>query len=139
MNTIVQFIKFGIVGASNTVIGYLIYAISLAVFRKFQLFSDYDIYLANFIMFMLSVAWSFYWNNKYVFKSENRSRKDIFFVLIKTYMTYAFTSLILAEVLLYVWVNILGINAYIAPIINLIITVPLNFLIQKFWAFKDSN
>ncbi len=139
MNTIVQFIKFGIVGASNTVIGYLIYAISLAVFRKFQLFSDYDIYLANFIMFMLSVAWSFYWNNKYVFKSENRSRKDIFFVLIKTYMTYAFTSLILAEVLLYVWVNILGINAYIAPIINLIITVPLNFLIQKFCAFKDSN
>lgn len=131
-----QFVKFGMVGLSNTVIGYLIYAISLLVLRAGRLFPKADIFIAQFIMFVLSVLWSFYWNNKAVFKKEEGEKRNIFAALVKTYITYAFTSLFLSEVLLHLWVNILGISEYVAPIINLLITVPLNFVIQKFWAFK---
>lgn len=137
--TVVQFLKFGLVGASNTVIGYLIYAASLKVLRLLNLWPSIDIYISQFIMFVLSVAWSFYWNNRFVFKKEEETERNIGKALIKTYVSYAFTSLILSELLLMVWVKILGVNDYVAPILSLIITVPLNFVIQKFWAFKDKK
>ena len=53
------------------------------------------------------------------------------------YVSYAFTSLFLSEVLLLLWVECLGINEYVAPVLNLLVTVPLNFFIQKYWAFKN--
>lgn len=137
--TIIQFLKFGLVGASNTLIGYLIYVVTLKLLRVLDLWPTIDIYIAQFIMFVLSVAWSFYWNNKFVFKKEEERERNIIAALIKTYISYAFTSLVLSELLLVIWVKYLGINEYIAPIISLFITVPLNFLIQKLWAFKDKD
>ncbi len=136
MNTLKQFIKFGLVGVSNTIIGYLIYALSLKGMRLLNLWPSYDIYIAQFIMFVLSVAWSYFWNNRFVFKGNVKTKKDIVISLLKTYATYAFTSLFLSEILLMFWVRIAGINEYIAPVLNLLITVPLNFLLQKYWAFR---
>ena len=134
-----QFIKFGIVGLSNTIIGYIIYAATLYVLRLFGLLSGIDVYVAQFVMFLLSVAWSFYWNNKYVFVNTTGKKRNVLFALIKTYMSYAFTSLFLSEVLLMMWVGVFNISGYVAPVINLLITVPLNFIIQKFWAFRDND
>ena len=132
---LMQFVRFSIVGLSNTIIGYLIYIISLFALRTTELFAELDIYIAQFIMFLLIVLCSFFWNNKVVFKTEDGEQRNLVFVLLKTYMTYAFTSLFLNELLLLVWVDILKISEFIAPAINLLITVPLNFITQKFWAF----
>ena len=128
-----QFIGFCIVGFSNTIIGYLIYVISLYVLRKLNIFNDVDIYIVQFIMILLSVLWSFYWNKMKVFKSENKS---ILIELLKTYASYALTTLFLAEILLMLWTKFLNINEYIAPLLTLAITVPLNFIIQKLWVFS---
>ena len=38
--------------------------------------------------------------------------------------------------LLWFWIDACGVSEYVAPIINLLVTVPLNFLLNKFWAFK---
>ena len=133
-DSFIQFIKFGIVGLSNTVIGYGIYVVSLYIFRRFGLFNNIDIYVAQFVMFVLSVLWSFYWNKKKVFI---KSKESIFNSLVKTYITYGFTTFLLSEVLLVLWVRVFNINEYIAPLLSLIITVPLNFIIQKFWVFRD--
>ena len=55
----------------------------------------------------------------------------------KTYVSYGGTSF-LGFVLLLIEVNLLGINKVLVPIINLFITIPLNFVINKLWTFgKD--
>jgi putative flippase GtrA len=36
----------------------------------------------------------------------------------------------------WVWINVFGISKYVAPLINLVISIPLNFIINKFWAFR---
>ena len=59
--------------------------------------------------------------------------------LIKTFIAYGSTGIVLASVLLYVWVDILHISEYVAPLINLVITIPLNFVLNKLWAFKKKN
>lgn len=131
-----QFIKFGIVGVSNTVVSYVIYVISLLLFQKNGWFVKADYLIAQVIAFVLSVLWSFYWNRKYVFNSEDGEAVPWYKALIKTYISYAFTGLFLNTVLSVLWVQILGISKMIAPIVNLLISVPLNFIMNKFWAFK---
>ena len=91
---------------------------------------------AQVIAFVLSVAWSFYWNNKMVFVKEEGQQRSIWKSLMKTYISYSFTGLFLNSILLVLWVQVLHISEFIAPIINLVISVPVNFLINKFWAFK---
>ncbi|MBE6023223.1 MAG: GtrA family protein [Cellulosilyticum sp.] len=119
-----QFIKFGIVGISNTSISLGIYYILV------YLGSNYI--LANTTGFIVSVINAYYWNNKVVFKKGNL--KDVK-ALLKTFTSYGLTF-ILSTLLLFIMVNYLHISELIAPVINLIITIPLNFLLNKFWAFK---
>ena len=134
-----QFVKFSLVGVSNTIISYVLYAASLLVLKKWNMRGTYNYLLAQIVAFVLSVLWSFYWNNKMVFRTEQGQSRSLWRSLIKTYISYSFTGLFLSSILLVLWVQVLGISEFIAPIINLLISVPLNFIINKFWAFKKSN
>lgn len=134
-----QFIKFGIVGLSNTVISYTIYVTTLFIFKKLQVFPNTDYLLSSIIGFILSVLWSFNWNNKLVFKVNEGQKRSVWKALLKTYVSYSFTGLFFNNILLMFWVQICNISEFIAPIINLIVTVPLNFLLNKLWAFKQDE
>lgn len=124
---IVQIIKFGIVGLSNTLVSYIVYLIIL--------FLGVHYIVGNIMGFILSVLNSFYWNNKYVFKEE-QSNRVWWKALIKTYLSYGFTGIIISNIVLIVTVKLLNISTVIAPLFGLVITIPLNFLINKFWAFR---
>ena len=127
-----QFIKFCIVGLSNTLLSYGIYLLMLFLLRPLNLSWDY--FVASFLSFVLSVLWSFFWNNRFVFKNKESSQ-SIWKSLLKTYLSYAFTGIVLGNLLLFVFVALLGIPKEIAPLLGLVITVPLNFLLNKYWAF----
>lgn len=131
-----QFVKFGIIGVSNTVLSYFVYIIMLLIFRQADLLENCDYLAAQVIGFVLSVLWSFYWNNKIVFIEDRKSKRILWKTLMKTFAAYSFTGLFLNSILLILWVKVLNISEYIAPVFNLLFTVILNFLINKFWAFK---
>ncbi len=131
---LVQFIKFGIVGVSNTVLYYVVYLFVLLVLSPFDF--NWDYIAGNMVAFFSSTTCSFYWNNKYVFAVEAGKERKVLAALLKTYAAYGFSGIILSNILSYVWINIFGISKYLAPLINLIVTVPVNFVINKFWAFK---
>lgn len=131
-----QFIKFGIVGISNTVIFYTIYILSLKIFEQLGIFIKYDYFIASIIAFILSVLWSFYWNNRFTFKEESGQKRLQGHALVKTYISYSITGVFLNNFLLYAWVNLFGISKDIAPLISLMITIPLNFILNKMWAFR---
>ena len=127
-STLIQFIKFGIVGISNTLISYCTYAVLVWLGVNFL--------LSNLIGFVVSVLNSFYWNSRYVFDLNNADTKQKLKALIKTFISYAGTGLVLSSAMLILWIDIVQLSKYIAPIINLIITVPVNFVVNKVRAFK---
>lgn len=129
MNSVIatgkQFIKFGIVGILNTLIGLGIYYIFIYI--------DVSLYIAgNTVGFIAGVLNSYYWNNKYVF---SKSEEGHLGPLMRTFAAYGGTFL-LGTALLFIMVQYLHISEWIAPLINLAVTIPLNFLLNKFWAFK---
>lgn len=121
---IIQFIKFGIVGVSNTLISLFIYYVLI--------YFSINYVIANTVGFIVSVLNAYYWNNKYVF---NKSDKGNLKPLIKTFVSYGATF-VLSTILLIIMVDYLSISQILAPILNLIITIPLNFALNKFWTFK---
>jgi Predicted membrane protein len=121
-----QFIKFGIVGVSNTLLALFIYYILI--------FCNVHYIIANTIGFVCSVINAYYWNSKYVF-NDNKSERNHVRSFIKVFVSYA-STFILGTVLLYLWIDIIHISDMVAPIINLCITIPLNFLMNKVWAMK---
>lgn len=131
IDKIKQFIKFGIVGLSNTLISYVIYVALVHLGMHYI--------GANIIGFLVSVLNAYYWNNKYVFKEQDGEQRIWWKALGKTFMSYAGTGLILSNVLLVLWVDLLDISEIVAPIINLLITVPLNFIMNKYWAFRQKK
>ena len=132
---LIQFIKFSIIGISNSIISYVINVLVITFLKPYHVAWDYV--AGNLLSFFLSVLWSFYWNNRLVFVLEDGQSRNRWKVLFKTYIAYGLTGILLTNILSYVWIDVLGISKYISPMINLIICVPINFIINKLWAFQS--
>lgn len=125
---IVQFIKFGLVGISNTFV-------SMAVYYLF-LWINEDLYMLGSVLgTVLSIANAFVWNDLFVFTGNPKDFKSVMKRLTKTYVSYGGTSL-LSNVLLWLEVTLLNVSKVYAPVVNLLITIPLNYMINKLWTFK---
>ena len=135
-----QFVKFALVGVTNTIVSYIINAATLFILDKLGLFPNTDIYIGNTVAFILSVLWAFMLSNKFVFKEDESKEKRVWWkTLIKTYLAYAFTGLGLSNIISYVGVNIFHLSKYIPPLINLVVAVPINFVLNKFWAYGQKK
>lgn len=153
---LIQFIKFGLVGAFNTVLNYVIYSVCYHLLHT-------NVHVANITGFVLSVFSAFMLQSRFVFKESDAGERRIWWqVLIKTYISYAFTGLFLTEVLLVLWLHIIDISQYmgvvsvwlsnmglsmppkdiavsVAPILNMVFTIPINFCVNKFWAYRQKR
>lgn len=126
-----QFIKFGMVGVSNT-------AVSLGIYYLF-LWINSNLYMVGTVFgTALSIVNAFFWNDRFVFRSNQRDIGSILKRLGKTFVSYGGTSM-LSIVLLWTEVNLFHMSKEIAPLVNLIITIPLNFLINKLWTFREKG
>ena len=153
--TLIQFLKFGLVGVSNTLVSYAIYAIVFAVSGNYL--------LGNVIAWLLSVLHAYLWQNIFVFRQDQAAQKRVWWkVLIKTYAAYAFTGLFLNNVLSWLWISVIDISrycggmieflaghgivltsyefaGYVGPILNIVFAIPINFFMNKCWAYKQKR
>ena len=154
-DTFIQFIKFGLVGVSNTVVSYTIYAIVFTVTGNYV--------LASVISWLISVLNAYAWQNVFVFRQEKGTKKRVWWkALLKTYIAYAFTGLFLNNVLLWLWIDVVDISrfcggfialiaswgitmtnrqfaGYLGQVLNMTVDIPINFVINKFWAYKQEK
>ena len=122
-----QFIRFVIVGLSNTAVSFVVhYAL---------LFAGVHYVIAGTVAFIISVINAFFWSRKFVFKD---CEDHVLVQLGRTYAAYGF-SFALSLGLSILMVEVLKISPFIVPLILLFITVPLNFLVNKFWTFRKKK
>ena len=118
-----KFIKFTIVGFWNLFISLITYYILVFFSINYQ--------IANIGGFITGSLNGYIWNKIWVFKNSKRSVSSI----MKFYLAYLSTWL-LSALLLYVWVEKMKISDKIAPVINVFITTPINYLLNKYWVFN---
>lgn len=160
-NNIIQFLKFGLVGVSNTLVNYIVYVIFVALGAHYL--------IANTMGFIISVLNAYFWGSRFVFKEDETKEKRVWWqVLLKTYASYAL-GFFINSALLALWIDLLNIGQYFAfvgdliayfstiftflpdtmtakevseiigPVLNMFVTIPINFVMNKFWAYKQKN
>ena len=122
-----QFIKFGIVGLSNTIISLGVYEVCLYLGMHYL--------PADALGLVISVINAYYWNNRVVFgDGQKKPFSHHVRMYFKSRAAYG-GAFVLNQLLLVLWVEIVGIPEWLAPFINLAVTIPINFLVNKYWTF----
>jgi putative flippase GtrA len=155
--TLWQFIKFGLVGATNTVVNLTVYMICCHLIGT-------NVHIANVMGFTISVLSAYFLQSRFVFKENEDAEKRVWWkTLIKTYIAYSFTGLFLTEILLIFWLDFVNLSQYLTPLaqwlkvnvnftmsevklaetivpfMNMVVTIPINFCVNKFWAYKQKD
>lgn len=111
-----QFIRFIGAGGINTIITYIAYLLLLLV-------TNYSV--SYTIAYILGIALSYWLNIKFVFQEKSSKRKIILFPLV-----YLFQYL-MGILVLYIMIDKVSIPEELGPIIVVIVTLPLTFLLSK--------
>ena len=122
--TLIQFVKFGIVGVSNTLLTALVIYLLLEVLNC----SDY---LSNVAGYVLGLINSFIWNQKWTFANKSSIKNTFFKFVLIFIISYAVQ---LGN--LFLWLNYTSVNPYICQLISMIIYIGLNFTLNKIYTFK---
>jgi putative flippase GtrA len=112
-----EFIGFVLVGAANTGLTYLLYLALLQIARYPVAYS---------LTFVVGIFLSYYLNARFVFRVPLQLRKALQYPAV-----YAIQYL-LGLGLLYLMVEILRMNEAIAPLLVVVITVPVTFLMSRY-------
>lgn len=124
---ILQFIKFSIVGASNTLVSLAIYYMLIALRIPYL--------MASVAGYIVSTITGYFLNRIWVFQQrKGKLVKSLF----RYYVVYI-SSLFINMICLYFLVNCMGISEKTAPILILFVTIPYNFLLSKFWVYKEGK
>ena len=157
----IQFIKFGIVGVSNTLVNYIVYLIFFSIGVPYL--------IANALGFIISVLNAWFWGSRFVFKEDETKQKRVWWqVLLKTYASYLL-GFFINSFLLWICVSVVNVGQYfgfagdiinalkslvgteptefdaetlsgiVGPVINIFVVVPINFVINKFWAYRQKK
>jgi len=127
---VIQFCKFGLVGVLNNIIALSVYYIM--VFFNSRLYL-----LGNALGFLISTLNAYFMNSRFVFSRQTENQRQ-WRQIGKTYAVYV-CSLLISTLILYILVDHLQISNKLAPICSLMVTVPFNFLMNKFWVYQKEN
>ena len=123
--SLIQFVKFGIVGISNTLLTALIIWILLKVVHC----SDY---FSNFVGYIAGLLNSFIWNRKWTFESKTKVSAT-FFKFILTFAICYFLQL----GNLYLLLHFTHIDSYICQLLSIVVYTIINFILNKNYTFKN--
>ncbi|MFB4167178.1 GtrA family protein [Virgibacillus sp. JSM 102003] len=112
-----SFIRFGIVGCINTFNYYLIYLLLMSL--------DIGYLISHTAGFSISLIGSFYLNCYYTYKVKPTWKKFFQFP-----MTYVINYLV-SSISIFVIVDILSMNKFIAPIISLLLPIPFTYVVSR--------
>ena len=125
-NLLVQIFKFIIVGGIATIIDWAVYYVSYNFIHIRPL-------IANILSFSISVIYNYTASVKWVFDINNAKSKKKMFI---EFMIFSIIGLLLTELLLWIGIDLIGMNAMIAKIIATAIVMVFNFVTRKIFLEK---
>lgn len=122
---LIEAIKFGFVGLSNSLVTFLVFNFLLIIHMPYL--------ISNIIGYFFGMVNSYFWNHRYVFKKKATKQNIVKFVMSNLCM------MVFSSFCLYCFVTFFSLEKRIAMLFSMIISMGLNFLITKFWIFNDGD
>jgi putative flippase GtrA len=117
------------------IFGFLAFVLNYGLFFLFESILGMNYLLATGLSWLLTVIFAYWTNRTFVFKSKNVSKGS----LVKEFSSFI-GARIATEFLemgfMYLAVEILGMNSYIAKLIGQVLVIVSNYFLSKLWIFK---
>ncbi|MCI8654445.1 MAG: GtrA family protein [Clostridia bacterium] len=126
-----EILKYLIIGLLTTIVNYIVFIILVNN-------AKIEMHTSNIIAWIVSVIFAYFTNKLFVFESKSFKLK----VLIKEISTFGIArilSLLLEELILYIFVNLLNMNKLIIKLIANIVVIILNYILSKFIIFRKTK
>ncbi len=133
---ILQFLKYTAVGLSSSLVNVSVYNLFLMLLDGWTIPSPADFLIPQELGFIASVLWAFTASRRYVFNSGKASKIPWYKALLRMFVTYSFTGIVLSGMLSMVWVYIFDFPKEILPVLNDTICFPVAFFLNKYWTFR---
>jgi putative flippase GtrA len=124
-----SFLRFCLVGLINTLIDFSIYFV---LTRQFSFFSTHFL-TGNFLAFLSANFFSYWANKNWTFKNNSTQ----YFFQYSKFLIISLLALVAIQSILYICVNVFDWWDLFAKIIALGVSVIINFVGARFWAFKN--
>lgn len=121
-----EIVNYIIVGILTTLVNYVVYYLLLKIHCNWI--------FANSIAWLMAVIFAFYTNKKYVFKSSGSAKEEII-----SFFTLRLVTLIIENISLFLFIEILTYQQMLSKIFVSIVTVILNYILCKFKIFKKEG
>lgn len=115
--------------------GGLTMIVSIVSYAICNLVFGIDVLVANIISWLLAVMFSFYTNRIWVFQASTNSISG-FLKQMVSFCSGRIVTLIIEEVILFIFITCLHYNSMVVKIIAQVVVVILNYVISKLWVFK---
>ena len=125
-----EIIAYLIVGVLTTIVSLVTYYLVTITFLDPN--NPIELQIANIISWIFAVAFAYFANRKYVFKSkeENKVKEATKFVAARL------GTLGLDMLTMFIMVSLLGINDRISKLVSQVIVIVGNYIISKLFVFK---
>lgn len=128
-----EIINYLIIGVLTTIVSLVTYY--LLTFSVLNPNNDLELQIANIISWIVSVAFAYVTNRKYVFESKS---KDIKKELSK-FVSSRITTLLIDMGLMFIFVSLLSFNDKIIKLIVQFVVIVLNYVFSKLFVFRKDK
>lgn len=129
--TRIQFLKYGAMGITNTLLDFVVYFL---LTRLFTFFGTY-IFLAKAISFFVATSWSFFGNKRWTFaQSQSTTLRQVS----KFYITASLNGVINVSTH-FIVVRLIGAPDTTGIVFAAAVTVVFGFILNKWWVFKTNS
>lgn len=135
------FLKFIVVGIINTLFGMAIMFSSFFILDYYQWFSyDINYWTSSALNYLCGSILSYFLNKKYTFEVKETSKESVIRFAINVSICYFLAYGVAKPLALYLFQGVEEqLQGYIALVIGMGLFVLLNYVGQRFWAFKQDE
>lgn len=126
-----EYILYLFFGGITSLVNYGVYVLCLRVF-------SFGVVPSNIIAWVLAVTVAFITNKIWVFESKSKEGRVVLKELWEFFLG-RFVTLAIETLLLWIFVDLLHVNALIMKVITSVIVVVLNYIFSKFIIFKKQG
>lgn len=111
---------------------FLVSIITFYIFNKILLLNEH---VANVISWILAVSFAYITNKLYVFDSKTNNNKELL-KEIGSFISARILTLVIEEIILFIGINMLKLDAMFIKILAQIIVIASNYILSKLFIFK---
>lgn len=123
-------------GLNYLIFGFLAFVLNYVLYYVFESLFHINYLIATGLSWLLTVVFAYWTNRTFVFKSKNTGETN----LVKEFIAFIGARIatgVLEAGLMYLMVDIAGINSYIAKLIAQTVVIVTNYFLSKLWIFKE--